>query len=74
MFAGHTRESSAFDGDPRKKEVASKFFKKATTITGKVWSPLNEWHVLAPFPVGRTELDADPVEAYGGIEALARRR
>ena len=28
------------------------------------------WHVLGPFPVGKTEYDGDPLEAYGGIAVL----
>jgi len=30
------------------------------------------WDVLGPFPVGKTEYDGDPIEAYGGIYNLSR--
>ena len=33
---------------------------------------VREWDVLGPFPVGKTEVDADPLQPFGGVEALKR--
>jgi hypothetical protein len=33
---------------------------------------INFFYVLGPFQVGKTEIDGDPTEAFGGIDALFR--
>eukprot|EP01051_Picozoa_sp_SAG22_P012723 SAG22_NODE_1349_length_4655_cov_6.900132_7_plen_240_part_00 len=33
---------------------------------------IREWDVLGPFPIGKTEVDADPVAAMGGLANIAR--
>ncbi|KAJ8046062.1 hypothetical protein HOLleu_09229 [Holothuria leucospilota] len=50
-------------------------FKQALKLSGQLTSSsISKWHVIAPFVSGKTELDGDPVEAYGGIRSVSRWR
>ncbi len=32
---------------------------------------IDEWYFIGPFPIGKTEIDGDPLEAFGGIRNIS---
>lgn len=53
---------------------ASTCFKQASKLTGKHTAYIKEWSFLGPFVIGKTEVDGDPVESYGGICNVSKHR
>ena len=56
------------------KTAAATCFKQATKLSGKHTSHIQEWSFLGPFVVGKSEVDGDPVESFGGIQNVAKYR
>lgn len=54
-----------------KNTKANKCFKEAAKLSGKFTGQIALWHVIAPFQIGKPEIDGDPLEAFGGIEKLS---
>ena len=53
-----------------KSTKGNKCFKEAAKLSGKFTGQIALWHVIAPFQIGKPEIDADPLEAFGGIDKL----
>ncbi|XP_064601403.1 LOW QUALITY PROTEIN: uncharacterized protein LOC135467560 [Liolophura sinensis] len=53
---------------------ANTCFKQAVKLSGKISPQVKEWHFIGPFVIGKTELDGDPVEYFGGIRNISRFR
>ena len=43
-------------------------------LDGKISDYVTQWHFLGPFPIGKIEVDGDPVESFGGIQNVAKDR
>lgn len=56
------------------KTPAATCYKQATKLSGKHTAYISEWSFLGPFVIGKTEVDGDPVESYGGIQQAAKFR
>jgi hypothetical protein len=56
------------------KAKASTCFKQAAKLSGRVTPFINTWHFIGPFVIGKIEVDGDPLEAWGGISAVAKQR
>ncbi|XP_038066262.1 uncharacterized protein LOC119736285 [Patiria miniata] len=56
------------------KSKASTCFKQAAKLSGKVTSFIGTWHFIGPFVIGKNEVDADPLESWGGIVTAASQR
>ncbi len=54
--------------------MASTCFKQALKLTGKITEHVRQWYFIGPFVIGKNEVDGDPVDAYGGIQAIATKR
>ena len=48
----------------------NKCFKEANKLGGKFTGEIAPWHFIGPFQIGKTEIDGDPLEAFGGIDKL----
>lgn len=49
-------------------------FKEATKSGGKVSKYIRKWHFAGPFPIGKAEVDGDPLEEWGGVTNLSSHR
>jgi hypothetical protein len=49
-------------------------FKQASKLHGRVSEFVQQWHFIGPFGVGKMELDGDPLESFGGIREVAKRK
>ncbi|XP_072171857.1 uncharacterized protein [Diadema setosum] len=49
-------------------------FKQAAKISGRVSDYVRQWHFVGPFVIGKSEVDGDPVEFWGGIANISRDR
>ncbi|XP_064622460.1 uncharacterized protein LOC135484731 [Lineus longissimus] len=49
-------------------------FKQASKLHGRFSEFVQQWHFIGPFGVGKMELDGDPLEFYGGIQEVAKRK
>lgn len=55
----------------------NKCFKEAAKLNGKLVTYADKiglWHFIGPFQMGKTEIDGDPLEAFGGIDKLLCQR
>lgn len=57
-----------------KNSQANTCFKQAGKLSGKISPQIKEWHFIGPFVIGKTELDGDPIEYFGGIRNISRFR
>lgn len=53
-----------------KTSKGNKCFKEAAKLNGKFTGQIALWHFIGPFQSGKTEIDGDPLEAFGGIHKL----
>jgi len=51
-------------------QLISADFRFGAANRTSIKAEINGWDFLGPFPVGKTEVDGDPVAAFGGIRAL----
>ncbi|XP_071963371.1 uncharacterized protein [Antedon mediterranea] len=56
------------------KSKATTCFKQATKLSGKISEFVHTWHFIGPFIIGKAEVDGDPVEYFGGIHNVSRKR
>ena len=47
-----------------------KCFNEAAKLNGKFTGQISFWDFIGPFQIGKTEIDGDPLEAFGGINKL----
>ncbi|XP_030854704.1 uncharacterized secreted protein ARB_06907 [Strongylocentrotus purpuratus] len=56
------------------KAKATTCFKQAAKLSGKVSQFVNQWYFIGPFMIGKSEVDGDPIESWGGIVNVSRHR
>ncbi|KAK3790655.1 hypothetical protein RRG08_048780 [Elysia crispata] len=56
------------------KKKADFCFKQSAKFIGKHSEFVKEWHFVAPFVIGKTEFDGDPLLFYGGISNASKFR
>ncbi|KAH3844315.1 hypothetical protein DPMN_086573 [Dreissena polymorpha] len=54
--------------------AANRCFKQAKSIMGPYSEYVKEWSFIGPFVIGKTEVDGDPVESFGGIREVSKFR
>lgn len=55
-------------------DYANICFKQSANIAGSLISFVHGWYFLGPFVVGKSEVDGDPLEFFGGIHNVSRTR
>lgn len=53
---------------------AASCFKHASNLSGKVSPYVTSWDFIGPFVIGKMELDGDPLEPFGGIIEVSKKR
>ncbi|RUS76488.1 hypothetical protein EGW08_015742 [Elysia chlorotica] len=56
------------------KKKADFCFKQSAKLMGKHSEFVKEWHYVAPFVIGKTEFDGDPLSFYDGISNISKFR
>ena len=56
------------------KSKANVCFKEATKFGGKVSDYIKEWDFIGPFSIGKSEVDGDPLEEWGGVSNVSKYR
>lgn len=54
------------ESQPGRLELTQRAFAEAKKVDGVVPPVIKEWNFLGPFPIGKTEVDGDPVAHFGG--------
>lgn len=54
--------------EAKRQSEAAVCFKQAAKLDGSVSKDVRHWYYVGPFPIGKSETDGDPLEAYGGIK------
>ncbi|OWF46589.1 uncharacterized secreted protein ARB_06907-like [Mizuhopecten yessoensis] len=49
-------------------------FKHASKLSGKVSPFVTSWDFIGPFVIGKMELDGDPLEPFGGVFEVSKKR
>ncbi|XP_060070908.1 uncharacterized protein LOC132550832 [Ylistrum balloti] len=49
-------------------------FKHASKLSGKVSPYVASWDFIGPFVIGKMEIDGDPLEPFGGVFEVAKKR
>ncbi|XP_032222386.1 uncharacterized secreted protein ARB_06907 isoform X1 [Nematostella vectensis] len=56
------------------KSKANICFKESSSLMGRLSTFVSEWHFIGPFTIGKSEVDGDPLEDWGGVKNVSMYR